>query len=692
MLLPLTLLAVMPLQGDANPAGHRVVYQDPGHIVIQAADGTIEWELPRQGAREISELANGNLIFLEGEERVIEFKRRSSSVVWHFDGARLGEGTRIEGMQPLEHGNLLLAVASPPRLVEIDRLGNVLREIDLGQAGHEGPGLTRVLPPLISGNWLVCQGRDSSVREYEPESGAVVWGFELPGPDGAGGRRTDAFRKEDGHTLIVWGDGGSILEVDGTGELVATITGEDLGLTESLDASRIGVLADGQWVLGFGISPGTGPRLARVDPVTKAITWRDDREGPSRSDPGTQEISLLSLDAEAELRQRAREIHWRTLTLDTHKDISLTLASEELPEEPEARRDAILSQDPTIWGTNQVDFPKMRAGGLDVAFYIVYVAQGALDAAGFAEAKQVALSKFDTIERMLRRYPEHIELARTPDDVERISRSGKLVACIGIENGYAMGEDLGLIEEFHRRGARYMSITHNRHSQLGDSNTPEGEDIHGGLSDLGRRAIEEMNRLGILVDISHAGEETTMQAIAWSKAPVIASHSSVDGVFPHGRNLSDRELLALKENGGVIQIVAFATYVMGDAERDAFSQEARAELGLDRGDVTNAREKRAELRRRVREFEAGREIASVTHMIDHLDYAVDLIGIDHVAISSDFDGGGGVLGWMDASQTFNVTLELVRRGYGEEEITKLWSGNTLRIWREVEQYAAEAGE
>lgn len=399
-------------------------------------------------------------------------------------------------------------------------------------------------------------------------------------------------------------------------------------------------------------------------------------------------------ESEAELIARARRIHYDALTLDTHKDIRATLArspgaEDEAERERERRRD-----DPTLWGPNQVDFPKMRAGGLDVAFYIVYVGQGALDEEGFARARAQALAKFDAIERMAERYPGHIGLARSAADVERIASDGRLVACIGIENGYAMGEDLGAIAEFHARGARYMSITHNRHSQLGDSNTPE-EPLHGGLSELGRRAIEEMNRVGIMVDVSHASKTTTLQTIAHSKAPVIASHSSVDAVFEHGRNLSDDELRAIKANGGVVQCVAFRAYVKDDGGRRDFIASVRDELGLpaQRGsraapDDPETRAKMRELRARVEAFDARLEPASVKDLVDHIDHAVEIAGIDHVGISSDFDGGGGVDGWDDASETPNVTIELVRRGYTAEEIGKLWSGNTLRVWRAVEAVAA----
>jgi membrane dipeptidase len=458
-----------------------------------------------------------------------------------------------------------------------------------------------------------------------------------------------------------------------------------------------------------------GGHLAEVAHSSQRFVWRADLDGERERLPTLASLARASDDdlvrrrealaefgedvrvwtlaesgPEAELLARARAIHWRTLTLDTHKDIRDSLAAESASSDVAAVRD-----DPRRWGPQQVDFQKMRAGGLDCAFYIVYVGQGSLDAEGYARAKAQALAKFDAIERQARRFPADIVLARTPDDVLRGVAEGKLVSCIGIENGYAMGEDLTLIPEFHRRGARYMSITHNGHSQLGDSNTP-AEPLHGGLSELGRRAIEEMNRLGIMVDVSHSGKATTMQAIAHSKAPVLASHSGVRALCDHPRNLDDEQLRALAAKRGVLQCVAFDSYVVDGAARDEAIAAARAELGLpprqrfNRVDpATEDQAKLTELRKRVADIELKHPRATVADLVDHIDHAVKVMGIEHVAISSDFDGGGGILGWRDASETFNVTLELVRRGYSEESIQKLWSGNTLRLWREVAKQAAE---
>ncbi len=412
-------------------------------------------------------------------------------------------------------------------------------------------------------------------------------------------------------------------------------------------------------------------------------------------------------EAEKALIAKAKAIHAKAITLDTHKDISPTLALQNFPEDPAEREAYRRRVDPTVDGDNQVDFPKMRKGGYDVAFYIVYVGQGANDPGGFNRAKSQAFLKFDAIHRMAEHYPDDIEIAYTPDDVRRIAGAGKLVACIGIENGYPMGEDLSLIAEFQKRGARYMGITHNRHSQLGDSHTP-AEGIHGGLSELGKKAIAEMNRVGIMVDISHSAKPTMMQALSASKAPVIASHSGARSISDVTRNLDDEQLLAMKTNGGVVQSVALGSFVKVGTERNQAIAALREELGIPRrgrggrgrrgGQASEAnaapeispeeRAKRMEIfTERMVQIDEKYPEANVKDFVDHIDHMVKLIGIDHVAISSDFDGGGGIKGWNNAAETFNVTLELVRRGYSEADINKIWSGNTLRVWAEVEAIA-----
>jgi membrane dipeptidase len=391
---------------------------------------------------------------------------------------------------------------------------------------------------------------------------------------------------------------------------------------------------------------------------------------------------------DAALVQRARAIHERVITLDTHADIDVA--------------DFTPQRNYTQRLDTQVNLPLMEAGGLDAAFFIVYVGQGPLTPEGYANAYKDAVAKFDAVHRLTTELaPTRIALARTAADVRRIAAEGKKVALIGVENGYQLGTDLARLQEFYDRGARYLSLAHNGHSQLSDSNTGErdGTWLHNGLSELGRQAIVEMNRLGIMIDVSHPSKPSMMQTVALSKAPVIASHSAARALANHSRNMDDEQLLALKKNGGVIQTVAYAGYVKvpkaDSAERATALADLRKTFGLTegrggRGANDLAPEQRqaydsqlADINRRL----PGDARATVTDFVNHIDYIVKLIGIDHVGISSDFDGGGGVTGWNDAGETFNVTLELVRRGYTEEQIAKLWSGNLLRVMDEVEKIA-----
>lgn len=415
--------------------------------------------------------------------------------------------------------------------------------------------------------------------------------------------------------------------------------------------------------------------------------------GPAADTPG-------DVETEAQLVERARAIHDRVITLDTHVDINAANFT--------AERN--YTQDlPT-----QVTLPKMEAGGLDAAFFIVYVGQGPLTPEGYDDAHAAAVEKFEAIHRLTEEIaPDRIGLALTSDDVRRIAGEGRKVALIGIENAYQVGMDLANIADFQARGGRYMSLSHNGHSQFSDSNTGEGdgEFLHGGLSDLGRQAIAEMNRVGIMIDISHPSKESIMQTFELTRAPVIASHSSARALNDVSRNLDDEQLLALRDNGGVVQTVAFRSYLDSEknsahqAALDALYQEVAAEMGfemLGRGDVfrlppaeREAYQARMDEVRAAAEPRLAEEVyavappVDVADFVDHVDYLVDLIGIEHVGISSDFDGGGGVEGWADASETFNVTLELVRRGYDEREIGMLWSGNLLRVMDEVQRVAAE---
>ena len=416
-------------------------------------------------------------------------------------------------------------------------------------------------------------------------------------------------------------------------------------------------------------------------------------------------MSLLALGScgetkqkqEISMEERAKSIHEKVITIDTHDDINVKNFTDSINYSQRLE--------------TQVNIPNMKDGGLDVAWLIVYTGQDTLTTDGYTKAAANAMAKFEAIHRLCEEIaPDEIELALTSADVRRINASGKKIAMIGVENAYPIGEDLANFEKYHQLGARYISLAHNGHSQFSDSNTGEADSLwlYNGLSEIGKEAVKEMNRLGIMIDVSHPSKEAMKQMIALSKAPIIASHSSARTLCDHSRNLDDGQLLLMKENGGVVQTVAFGSYLntKKDEARSAYMkgiyEKVADSLGIDwyersqfstLSDVqkTVFMENYPKVTKIAKELVVDNTDApspvGVTDFIDHIDYMVKLIGIDHVGISSDFDGGGGIDGWSDASETFNVTLELVKRGYTEDEIEKLWGGNLLRVLDEVQAVA-----
>ncbi|MHA7056054.1 dipeptidase [Aquimarina sp. M1] len=402
---------------------------------------------------------------------------------------------------------------------------------------------------------------------------------------------------------------------------------------------------------------------------------------------------------EKQLIAKAKEIHTKVITLDTHCDINVKNFTDSIN----------YTQDLN----SQITLPKMKKGGLDVAWFIVYTGQDSLNTEGFDKAHKNAMSKFNAIHRLVDTIaPDQIELATNADDVRRIHKSGKKVAMIGVENGYPIGTDITNVKKFYDLGARYMSLSHNGHSQLCDSNTGEADDVwlHNGLSDFGKEVLAEMNKWGMMIDVSHPSKESMRQMIELSKAPIIASHSSARALCDHSRNLDDEQLQWLQENGGVVQTVAFTSYL--NTEKFEKRNEKELEIAkqiadsmgvtwLERKDVAKLsaedKEKYFDFymkmlpikRAKVKKMQDLPPAVDVIDFVNHIDYMVDKIGIEHVGISSDFDGGGGIEGWSDASETLNVTLELVKRGYTEEQIEKLWSGNLLRVLDNVQKVASE---
>jgi membrane dipeptidase len=402
-----------------------------------------------------------------------------------------------------------------------------------------------------------------------------------------------------------------------------------------------------------------------------------------------------------DLLKKARGVHERIIVIDSHVDFS--------PAHLVGQPNYTASLD------SQFNLPKMNQGGVDALFFVVYVGQtretqnpDALKPAGYRRAYHAAIEKFEAVHRFVSEIaPEKIALALTPGDLRAIHAQGKKAALIGVENGYPLGEDIGRVHEFYERGARYLSLAHNGHNQLSDSHTGERDGWQwNGLSPFGKQVISEMNRLGVMVDVSHASRESMLQTAALSQAPIIASHSAVRALCNVSRNLDDEQLVALQKTGGVIQVVAYGGFIKtpkpDSPERTAAIGALRQ--GFNLPDPADPRQRAAfdsslsqmpgeqhavynEKLAIVNEQHPGDPAASVKDFVDHIDYAVNLLGIDHVGIASDFDGGGGIIGWEDAGETFNVTLELVRRGYTEAQIEKLWGANLLRVMEEVQRVA-----
>lgn len=382
---------------------------------------------------------------------------------------------------------------------------------------------------------------------------------------------------------------------------------------------------------------------------------------------------VLAQDLEA----RARRIHDAVLVLDSHLDIPLDYGTG--------------PHDPGVDGDTQVDLPKLERGGVDAAGFAVFVPQGPRTPEGFAEARRQAETKLAAIHAIAERYPARATLALSPDAVVAARKARKIAVIPSFLNAYSLGKDASAIDAFQARGVRLFGLVHAGNNDFADSSRPApgtGEE-HGGLSPLGREAVGRLNRLGVLIDISQLTKAGALQTLALSRAPVVASHSGVRGVVDATRNLSDEELDALAAKDGVIQIVAFKSYLVRPPADYADKVRAlRRTFGLSEAfekpaDGTGAlsAEKRLDYTHRLGDLLRD---ATVADLADSIDYAVRRIGIDHVGIASDFNHGGGVTGWKNAGEAFGVTRELVRRGYTQAQVEKLWGGNFLRAWRGAE--------
>lgn len=373
----------------------------------------------------------------------------------------------------------------------------------------------------------------------------------------------------------------------------------------------------------------------------------------------------------------AATIHAAVLPFDAHVDITPDFDSEAKP-----------ATDNT---SGQFDLAKIRRGGVKGAAVAVFVGQEAETPAYLAQARAAAEARDATIHGFVRHYPQLVEQALTPDDVRRIAASGKFALVESIVNGGAFIDKVEDVDLWASRGVRIFGFVHAGHNRLADSSRPalvraEGSSRNGGLSPLGKAVVARLNSLGILIDISQLSDAAFADVLALSKAPVVASHSDVRALVDNGRNLTDAQLDALKRHGGVIAINAFSAYLRPrDPAFTAKLEALKVEYGL-KGDNSAVLpvEKAKEYDRRYHDLRATEPKADVADLIKAVDHAVKRIGIDHVALSSDFNHGGGIVGWADEGEAGNVTAALVTHGYTQEQIGKLWSGNILRIWSEAQ--------
>ena len=401
---------------------------------------------------------------------------------------------------------------------------------------------------------------------------------------------------------------------------------------------------------------------------------------PPKKESTAQETSAA--ETEAQLVARALEIHDRVLTLDTHADTPLRMI--------EPGFDMSVRHDPNESGS-KVDYPRMIEGGLDSIFFAAFVAQNIRDDDGDGRAKALALQMIDAIIESTVANSDTVGLALTPNDAIELEKQGKRAVYIAIENGYPIGSDLANVELFYNKGVRYITLVHSTNNDLADSSTDSKGSEHEGLSQFGEEVVKEMNRLGIMIDVSHASDDVFYDTIAISKAPIIATHSNARAVTEHKRNMSDDMLKTIAEHGGVVQLTMLASYLRTapeNLERNAAIAAARANMKSP-SEMTD--DDRTAMRQTLNEINQKfpNPPATVQHAVDHIDHIVSVAGINHVGIGCDFDGGGGIEGVFDASEVMNITIELVRRGYSEEEIGKIWSGNVLRVFREVQALAEQ---
>lgn len=331
---------------------------------------------------------------------------------------------------------------------------------------------------------------------------------------------------------------------------------------------------------------------------------------------------------DAECVAVADSVHKRYITLDSHNDTALYL------NHPNGNYSV---------SKGQVTFEKMKKGGLDAGFFAIYLGQEALDQKSLDSAYNYCSTELDLFRKYVEEHSSEAEVALQPKDFAKIKAKGKSIVVYAIENGYPIGEDLDKIDEFYGKGVRYITLSHNLANSICDASMDKQPERYGGLSEFGYKAIERMNKLGMIIDISHASSSTLADVLECSKAPIVATHSGAWAVKNHKRNLTDDQMRAIAARGGVIQCATGRFFLST----------------LPKKEVT------------------------VKHLVDHIDHMKSVVGSDHIGLGTDFDGGGGVVGLEDCTKVKAITVEMLKRGYTPTELGKFWGGNFLRAWDEI---------
>lgn len=377
----------------------------------------------------------------------------------------------------------------------------------------------------------------------------------------------------------------------------------------------------------------------------------------------------------------ALKFHMDILTVDTHADTPLRIVHDGF--------------DPAVDNSarnfrSKVDFPRMKRGGLDAVFFAIFLGQGERSPEGYQRAWDKMMMYWTVVDSIIKTHPDKVELALNSKDAARIAATGKHAIYLGLENGYPIGKDINNVQRLYDLGIRYITLCHVDNNDLCDSSTDSTE--WGGLSPFGKEVVAEMNRLGMMIDISHTSDETVRDILELSSTAPIASHSCAMAIHEHKRNLSDDLLKAIGEKGGSVQMNFLSGYVKDmpsyperDSAKAALNERWKPLEPLNAEQQDRKWDEMDDLDERF-----PPRMASVSDAVDHIEHMVNVAGIDHVGIGSDFDGGGGLSDCLDASQFPAVTAELLRRGYSKEDITKIWGLNLLRVFREVEKHASSA--